>query len=207
MPRLKNPCKSASKKETRAVHNIPNKLTSIKYDPHKLRRLRRPTGPRRAAMCAVQNEILYSNTYHFLGRSEEAMIMRRDVYSGRLKLLGEEHKDTLAAAGNCAVSILGAKRFEEAKIFLRKMTPVARRVLGEGNDITLRMKRCYAEALFKDTSATLDDLRESVTTFEETARIARRVLGSAHPTALGIEFEMKASRAMLRAREPPPGSA
>ena len=30
--------------------------------------------------------------------------------------------------------------------------------------------------------ATLDDLREAVTTLEDTERIARRVLGGAHPT-------------------------
>ena len=39
----------------------------------------------------------------------------------------------------------------------------------------------YAEALYKDTGATLDDLREAVTTLEKTERTARRVLGGAHP--------------------------
>ena len=39
----------------------------------------------------------------------------------------------------------------------------------------------YGGALHKDPSASLDDLREAVTTLEETERIARRVLGGAHP--------------------------
>ena len=39
----------------------------------------------------------------------------------------------------------------------------------------------------QNADATLDDLREAVTTLEDTERIARRVLGSAHPIAVGIE--------------------
>ena len=59
----------------------------------------------------------------------------------------------------------------------------------------------YAAALCNDTDATLDDLREAVTTFEETARIARRVLGSAHPIVVDIEGKVRRSREALRARE------
>ena len=43
------------------------------------------------------------------------------------------------------------------------------------------MKANYAIALRNDPGATLDDLREAVTTLEETERTARRVLGGAHP--------------------------
>ena len=75
------------------------------------------------------------------------------------------------------------KRFEEAKSLLRKTMPVARRVLGESHDLTLRMRWSYAAALYEDNGATLDDLREAVTTLEETTRIARRVLGGAHPNS------------------------
>ena len=78
--------------------------------------------------------------------------------------------------------------------------PVARRVLGESNDTTLGMRCCYAEALYKADGATLDDLREAVTTLEEIERIARRVLGGAHPLTTAIS-ELLKSRPMLRARE------
>ena len=86
------------------------------------------------------------------------------------------------------------------------MTPVAQRVLGADNDITLDMKNYYAQTLYKDTGATLDDLREAVTTLEETERIARRVLGGAHPDVVGIEESLRASREALRARETQPSS-
>ena len=54
-----------------------------------------------------------------------------------------------------------------------------------------------------DTGATLDDLREAVTTLEDTARTARRVLGGAHPIVLAIEKDLQKSRAALAARETP----
>ena len=63
------------------------------------------------------------------------------------------------------------------------------------------------EAIYRDPGATFADLRESLTTFEETERIARRVLGGAHPTTDCIEDALRDARAELRAREtPPPGS-
>ena len=85
------------------------------------------------------------------------------------------------------MSFMTLKRFEEAKSLLRKTMPVARRVLGESHDLTLRMRWSYAGALYEDNGATLDDLREAVTTLEDTARIARRVLGGAHPLTNIIE--------------------
>ena len=54
---------------------------------------------------------------------------------------------------------------------------------------------------YKDADATLDDLREAVTTLEDTERIAKRVLGGAHPLTIGIEEELRDARAALRARE------
>ena len=67
---------------------------------------------------------------------------------------------------------------------------------------------CYAETLYKDKCATLDSLREAVTRLEDAGRIARRVLGSAHPTTVGIEGCLLDARAALDAQEtPPPGSS
>ena len=90
-------------------------------------------------------------------------------------------------------------RFEETKSLLRKTMSVARRVFGENTDLTLRMKTLYAQALYKDAGATLADLREAVTTLEDTERTARRVLGGGHPTVLKIEKCLQDARAALRA--------
>ena len=80
---------------------------------------------------------------------------------------------------------------------------MAQRVLGESNDLTLRMKTLYAQALYKDAGATLADLREAVTTLEDTERTARRVLGGAHPHTVDMEQSLRKARAALRARETP----
>ena len=61
----------------------------------------------------------------------------------------------------------------------------------------------YAEALCRDPTATLDDLREAVATLEEIEPTARRVFGGAHPITIGTEFVLRAARAALRARETP----
>ena len=162
-----------------------------------------------------------ARTYGALGRFEEALRLKRAVYSGRLKLGGEEHRDSLIAALNYAASLVNLERYEEAKELLRKTIPVARRVLGDNEDLTLRMRSLYADALYKDAGATLDDLRGAVTTLEDTARIARRVFGGAHPLAAAVEGALRQAQEALRARKgddvsalrdlmaamPPPGSA
>ena len=159
---------------------------------------RRP-GASEEHMLVTQGNL--ANTYELVGRQEEALRMRRDVYSGRLKLNGEEHESTLITANNYALSLLKVERFEEAKALLRKMIPVARRVLGENNETTVRMRWYSATALYENPSATLDDLREAVATFEELEQTTRRVLGGAHPTTKEIEGLLQHARATLAARE------
>jgi hypothetical protein len=78
--------------------------------------------------------------------------------------------------------------------------PVARRVLGGSNDTTIKMIIIYAQTLYKDDAATLDDLREVVTTLEDSTRIARRVLGSTHPVTKAVEFHLRQSWEALSAR-------
>ena len=140
-------------------------------------------------------------TYKQLGRIEESLRLLGDVYSRRLKLFGEEHKDTLRAAYNYANTLTDLRRHEEARSLLRGTVPVARRVFGEGHRLTLKMRWTYGQAIYKDPAATLDDLREAVTTLEDTDRIARRVLGGAHPHTAGLQNSLQSSRAALRARE------
>ena len=112
----------------------------------------------------------------------------------------KEHEDTLRAANNYASTLVTLRRFEEAKSVLRKTMPVARRVLGEGNDLTLRLRWNYAKGLYKNSAATLDDLREAVNTLEDAGRTARQVLGGAHPLTEGIEGDLRrSSRAILTA--------
>ena len=106
-----------------------------------------------------------------------------------------------------ASSLVDLRRYQEAKALLCKTMPVARRVLEVSHCVTLQMRSLYAKALFTDSGATLDDLREAVTTLEDTERIARRVMGGTHPLVWQIECHLGAARKVLRASETPPGSS
>ena len=144
-----------------------------------------------------------ATTYEKVGRLDEALPLRQEVYSGHLKLHGEEDGETLLSANNYAVSLIGLQRFKEAKSLFRKTMPVARHSLGEGHITTLWMRLNYAHPLYHDAAATLDDLREAVTTLEEIERTAQRVLGGANPTTKSIERSLQEARSFLRAREAP----
>ena len=50
------------------------------------------------------------------------------------------------------------------------------------------------------------DLREAVTTLQETAQTARRVMGGAHPATRAHEDALQVARAALAARETPSAS-
>ena len=63
------------------------------------------------------------------------------------------------------------------------------------------MSCAYAQALYLDASATLDELHEAVSTLEDTTRTTRQVFGGAHPLTESIERSLQTARATLRARE------
>jgi tetratricopeptide (TPR) repeat protein len=161
--------------------------------------MKRRLGASEGDMLLVQSNLAV--TYEELGRSEEALRMKRDVYSGYVRLRGEENRDTCQVAENYALALIHLKRFEEAKSLLRKTIPVVRRVLGDNDGLTLRVRGVYAQALYFDAEATLDDLREAVTTLGEIERTARRVLGGAHPTTSKVERNLRAAQALLATSE------
>ena len=63
--------------------------------------MKRRLGASERSILAMQGNLAI--TYERVGRKEEALSMERDVYSGFLKLNGEEHEDTLIAANNYAI--------------------------------------------------------------------------------------------------------
>ena len=65
------------------------------------------------------------------------------------------------------------------------------------------MRGVYAQTLYWDPAATLEDLREAVTTLEEIERTARRVFGGTHPTTESIADNLRHARAALRAHKTP----
>ena len=178
-----------------AAKHHPDALSVMEADLATRRRL----GDSEDNFLSVQSNL--ANTYAALGQIDKAMRIERDVYSGHLRLHGAEDEDTLVAANNYALSLYGLQRFEEAKSLLRKTTRVARRVLGESHEVTLKLRWTYAIALYEDPDATLDDLREAVITLENETRTARRVFGGANPLVVEFEKTLRNARNVLRARE------
>jgi hypothetical protein len=145
-------------------------------------------------------------------RCEEDLRLQRAVYLESVKSWGEGHFETVLEASKYANYLIALKRYKEVKELLRRTLPVAGCVLGKDVygerlvNILLRMRLVYAEALYKDAGATLDDLREAVATLERMTR------GNAHRFVLGdnahrprrfvedIESSLRDARAALRRR-------
>ena len=155
----------------------------------------RRLGKAEGSLLAVRSNI--ATTYAKVGRLEQALQLRKDVYSDYVKKFGEEQILSLKEAINYASTLNALGQFKEAKQLLKKTTPMARRVVGESHELTLAMRSIYAKALYKDTGATLDDLREAVDTLEDSERIARRVLGSTHPLVQTTVRDMRDARALI----------
>ena len=116
----------------------------------------------------------------------------------------KKYKEAVAVAVEAcadAASLIRAKRHKDVKTLLRKTILISRRVVGEENTLTLGMRCFYAQSIYRDNRATLDDLHEAVTTLEKIERIARRVLGGSHPIAVRIDECLRQSRATLHVRE------
>ena len=186
------------------LSNVDQNEDALSVREAELAMLRRVGAPERHILVAQGN---LATTYKKIGRSEEALNLYRDVYSGELKLYGAEHSETLTSAVNYSTSLVDLQFVKEAKSLLRKTMPAARRFLGESKDLTLMLRWNYARALCLDDNATLADLREAVTTLEEIETMARRVLGGTNPTTTGIQESLRDARAALRAREAPEAEA
>ena len=123
--------------------------------------------------------------------------MRRDVYSGVLKLYGEEHPDTLREANNYAVVLLRLERHAEAKPILYNAIPNARRMLGAEHDLTLNFRDIYAQCLYRDDNASRGDVVEAIEILEDVQRRARRVFGPGHPNWESLPRDLMAAREKL----------
>jgi len=171
---------------------------AVSVQEAELSTLRRIGSPEECILVTQGNLAI---AYERNGRPEDCLRTWQDIYSRCLEFFGEEHEQSILGALNYASTLNDLERFAEARSLFGKVIPVARRVLGDSHDITLRMRSNYARALYVDPGATLDHLREAVTTLEETDLTARRVLGGAHPVTMGIESDLRNTRAALGARE------
>jgi hypothetical protein len=82
------------------------------------------------------------------------------------------------------------QRFEEAKRVLRKVIPVAQRVLGTQNELTLSLREDLSRATL-DGESSAKEKRQALRMLEDVAGVRRRVLGPAHPETLFTQTELE----------------
>ena len=120
-------------------------------------------------------------SYECLGRHEEALVLRRELYAWGVtfKLPTDE---IIIYASNLAVSLKDNKCFEEARCFLReRIAEGFHRTLGVDHLQVMKMRAYYAQALSDDDRPSRDDLVEAIGIYEDLSSQTRRVLGGSHP--------------------------
>ena len=73
------------------------------------------------------------------------------------------------------------QQFDEARAFLRDRIPEAIQFLGKDHDLAFKMQRIYAQCLYKNDGASLEDITAAVATLEDLDRRQTRIYGAAHP--------------------------
>ena len=151
-----------------------------------LRRL----GAHEEDVLAAQGNLAIS--YEKLGRREEALRIRRDVYSGHLRHrdLGPLHQSTLGTALNLSTSLVDAGNYAEARAFMRDQMELARRAFGADHPVTLDFQWGYSRAFTLDKDVSAEQLAEVATTLEKTLEISQRVCGREHPRTCSIRGEL-----------------
>ena len=179
-----------------AANHYEDALSVMQAEMSMLRRV----GASEYDMLVVQNNL--GCTYQRLGRLEEALQMKRDVYSGhsRHRNLGPLHQNTLKAALNLSTALVNAGNYAEARAFTRDQTELARLALGADHPVTLDFQWGYSRAFRLDKDISAEQLAEVATTLEKTLEISQRVCGREHPRTCSVRGELTFAREEIARR-------
>ena len=122
-----------------------------------------------------------------VGRGDEALELKREIYASRLALDGKSNEGTLIAALNLIVSFTNALRLSEAKRMLREQLPIATRVLGKDHDVTLSLQRNVVIGLLRDEKSTRQETLQAEKLAKDMLVRLRRVYGAQHPLTRNME--------------------
>ena len=90
--------------------------------------------------------------------------------------------------------LLDLRRFKEAKRVLRKVVPVARRVLGNHHELTLSICEDLCRATLLDGGSSANEKRDALKMLEDTLGVMRRVLGPQHPETQRVQGSLHSYR-------------
>ena len=127
--------------------------------------------------------------YEQLGREDDLLNTRREVYLGMVELRGTSDYTTILAANQLMGALFKYDHSAEAMELLEKTIPQAERALGPDASVTLDLRWNYGYLSFSELRPPWDE-RTRKKEAQIKADLAdllqrkRRVLGSAHPNVL-----------------------
>ncbi|KAG8819521.1 hypothetical protein FRC19_009726 [Serendipita sp. 401] len=116
-----------------------------------------------------------SNSYYSLGRVEEALQLREEVFQKRKQFLGPDHLDMLMAMNNLAASYHSLGRVEEALALQEEVFQKRKQVLGPDHLDTLMAMNNLAASYYS-----LGRVEEALALQEEVLRKWKQLLGPDH---------------------------
>ena len=129
----------------------------------------------------MQGADAIASAYVSTGRLSEAIALLEQVLTDCVRVLGEDHPDTLASRNNLAGAYESAGRLNEAITLYEQVLPDRIRILGEDHPITLASRNNLAT-----TYRSAGRLTEAITLFEQVLTDSIRILGEDHPNTLTI---------------------
>ena len=94
-----------------------------------------------------------------LGRHDEALVLKREIYTRRVATLGVSHETTLLDGNNLAISLTKLELWDESITLQRdQLLPAARRSLGADHESMLDLNYDLAWALRRNPERTRNDL-------------------------------------------------
>ena len=128
----------------------------------------------------MQGADAIASAYVSTGRLSEAIALLEQVLTDCVRVLGEDHPDTLASRNNLAGAYESAGRLNEAITLYEQVLPDRIRILGEDHPDTLASRNNLAGAY-----ESAGRLNEAITLYEQVLPDSIRILGEDHPNTLG----------------------
>ena len=127
----------------------------------------------------MQGADAIASAYHAAGRLTEAITLNVQLLTDRIRVLGEDHPDTLTILNNLAGAYESAGRLDEAITLNVQLLTDSIRILGPDHPDTLTSRNNLAGAY--ESAGRLD---EAITLYEQVLPDRTRILGEDHPDTL-----------------------
>ena len=127
----------------------------------------------------MQGANAIAGAYESAGRLDEAITLYEQLLTDRIRVLDEDHPDTLTSRNNLAGAYHAAGRLTEAITLFEQVLTDSIRILGEDHPNTLGSRNNLAA-----TYRSAGRLTEAITLFEQVLTDRTRILGTKHPDTL-----------------------